>query len=202
MDLTITSAAEKFIRRMLRFGGGAQSGLRLVVTAGGCSGLAGGISNLTLPPPRVAAGRHIREASRSDEHDQLAEWHLREAQAAAPDHAAVLIGLYRFYFYKNRLREALEVARNCLRKAAVDNGLHSDCHQVRCADARFDSYEAMLPRFYLFTLKGYAYLQLRLGNVSEGQAAVMKLLELDPGDKLGARVLLGVLERMGQIDDD
>jgi len=29
----------------------------------------------------------------------------------------------------------------------------------------------------------------------------MKLLELDPGDKLGGRVLLGVLERMGQIDD-
>jgi tetratricopeptide (TPR) repeat protein len=152
-----------------------------------------------LPP---AAELHLQEASRSYEHDQIAEWHLREAQAAAPDHAAVLIGLYRFYFYKNRLREALEVARNCLRKAAVDNGLHSDWHQVRCADACFDSYEAMLPRFYLFTLKGYAYLQLRLGNVSEGQAAVMKLLELDPGDKLGARVLLGVLERMGQIDDD
>jgi hypothetical protein len=29
----------------------------------------------------------------------------------------------------------------------------------------------------------------------------MKLLELDPSDKIGARVLLGVLERMGQDDD-
>jgi len=152
-----------------------------------------------LPPP---AERHLQEASRSYHHDQLAEWHLREAQALAPHHAAVLIGLYRFYFYKNRLREALEVARACLRKAAVDNGLPSDWHQVQRADARFDSYEATLPRFYLFTLKGYAYLQLRLGNLGEGEAAVMKLLELDPADKLGARVLLGVLERMGQIDDD
>lgn len=149
-----------------------------------------------------AAERHLHEASRSYHHDQLAEWHLREAQAVAPDHAAVLIGLYRFYFYKNRLREALEVARACLRKAAIDNGLPADWHQVQSAHACFDSYEATLPRFYLFTLKGYAYLQLRLGNVSEGQAAVMKLLELDPADKLGARVLLGVLERIGQIDDD
>jgi len=49
----------------------------------------------------------------------------------------------------------------------------------------------MLPRFYLFTLKGYAYLQMRLGNLHEGRAAVMKLLELDPSDKVGARVLLG-----------
>ena len=59
----------------------------------------------------------------------------------------------------------------------------------------------MLPRFYLFTLKGYAYLQMRLGNLDEGRAAVMKLLELDPSDKVGARVLLEVLDRMGRSDD-
>jgi tetratricopeptide (TPR) repeat protein len=149
-----------------------------------------------------AVEQHLLAAGRSYHTDEQAEWHLREAQTLAPDHAAVLIGLYRFYFYKNRLREALSVAYTCLRKAAEDNGLHSDWRQVRAVDARFDSYEAVLPRFFLFTLKGYAYLQLRLGNIAEGQAAVMKLLELDPGDKLGGRVLLGVLERRGQIDDD
>jgi iron-sulfur cluster assembly accessory protein len=40
MNITITPAAEKFIRRMLRFGGGPNTGFRLSVTAGGCSGLA------------------------------------------------------------------------------------------------------------------------------------------------------------------
>ena len=149
-----------------------------------------------------AAEQHLQEAGRSYHRDELAEWHLREAHTLAPDHAAVLIGLYRFYFYKNRLRDALSIARICLDKAAQDNGLRPDWREVRSVDARFDSYEAVLPRFYLFTLKGYAYLQMRLGNLDEGQAAAMKLLELDPSDKLGARVLLGVLERMGQIDDD
>jgi len=148
------------------------------------------------------AEQHLQAAGRSYHRDELAEWHLREAQALAPDHAAVLIGLYRFYFYKNRLRDALEIACLCLTKAAQDSRLNADWREVRSVDACFDSYEAALPRFYLFTLKGYAYLQMRLGNVDEGRAAVMKLLELDPGDKLGARVLLGVLERMGQIDDD
>jgi iron-sulfur cluster assembly accessory protein len=38
MNFTLTPAAEKFIRRMLRFNGG--SGFRLSVSAGGCSGLA------------------------------------------------------------------------------------------------------------------------------------------------------------------
>lgn len=49
MDMTITAAAEKFIRRMLRFGGGPASGFRIVVTTGGCSGLAGDFSIETTP---------------------------------------------------------------------------------------------------------------------------------------------------------
>lgn len=38
MDMSFTPSAEKFIRRMLRFGG-STGGFRLVVSAGGCSGL-------------------------------------------------------------------------------------------------------------------------------------------------------------------
>jgi iron-sulfur cluster assembly protein len=49
MDVIITAAAEKFIRRMLRMGGAADAGFRLVVTAGGCSGLAGDFSVESAP---------------------------------------------------------------------------------------------------------------------------------------------------------
>jgi iron-sulfur cluster assembly protein len=58
MDLTITPAAEKFIRRMLRFGGSAGSGFRLVVSAGGCSGLAGEFSIESAPKPGDAVHEH------------------------------------------------------------------------------------------------------------------------------------------------
>lgn len=41
MELKLTPAAEKFISRMVRFGGaGDDAGFRLSVSAGGCSGLA------------------------------------------------------------------------------------------------------------------------------------------------------------------
>jgi iron-sulfur cluster assembly accessory protein len=41
MNVTVTPAAEKFMRRMVRFGGGgAAAGFRLKVSPGGCSGLA------------------------------------------------------------------------------------------------------------------------------------------------------------------
>lgn len=151
-----------------------------------------------LPP---AAEHHLTAASLSYADGPVAEAHLRQAEAIAPGHAAVLIGLYRFYFYKGRLAEALDVARQCITKAARDNNFATDWREVRTSDAAFGRYESLKPRFFLFSLKGYAYLQMRLGELDEGRAAVTKLLQLDPTDKIGARVLLDILDRAEQDDD-
>ncbi len=147
------------------------------------------------------AERHFWEAGLSYHLDSVAEQHLRKAEALAPGHAAVLIGFYRFYFYKGRLAEALEIARVCIAKAARENGLSDDWRLVAAADAAFGAYDNMPARFFLFSLKGYAYLQMRLGNLGEGRDAVAKLLALDPTDKIGAKVLLDVLNRMGEDDE-
>ncbi|MEA1675928.1 hypothetical protein [Nitrospirillum sp. BR 11163] len=151
-------------------------------------------------PPEVT--HHLSAAARAYHLDEVAERHLRQARLAAPGHAAVLIALYRFYFYKGRLKDALDIARLCLAKAAQDNKLPADWRQVVATDADFSRFDAPLPRFFLFTLKGYAYLQMRTGGLDEGLAAVLKLLELDPSDKVGAQVLLNVIQRMGQDDHD
>lgn len=152
-----------------------------------------------LPEP---AEQHLRLAGVNYANDRLAENHLFQAQALAPGHAAVLIALYRFYFYKGRLADALEVAERCLIKAARDNHLNKDWRCVGRGDADFGSYDAILPRFYLFTLKAWGYLQMRLGRLQESRAALTKMLELDPSDKLNAAVLLEVLARHGQEDED
>lgn len=49
MNLTITPAAQKFMRMMLRVDGAAGSGFRLAVSPGGCSGLNADISVLAQP---------------------------------------------------------------------------------------------------------------------------------------------------------
>lgn len=144
---------------------------------------------------------HLWEAGLAYQQSEVAEDHLRQAEAIAPGHAAVLIGLYRFYFYKGRLRECLVVARQCLAKAQRETNLPADWRDVRREDAEFSRYDRLMPRFFMFTLKGYAYLNMRLGEFEEGRQAAEKLLELDPTDKIGARLLLEVLERAGQDDD-
>lgn len=150
----------------------------------------------------VAAEDHLRQAGLAYQDDDAALDHLRQAQILAPDHVAVLIGLYRFFFYKGRLADALEIARVCLAKAARDCNLPANWRRLRASDADFGRIDALRPRFYLFTLKAYAYLQMRLGNLDEGRQAIDKLLELDPTDKLGAGVLRDVLSRTEDGDED
>ncbi len=152
-----------------------------------------------LPPE---AEGHLASAAMLYADGDRALCELRAAEAIAPLHPAVLIGLYRFYFYKGRLAECLEVAQVCLAEAARLNKLADNWREVQSGDAEFGSYEAMIPRFFLFVLKGYAYLQMRLGNLDEGLAATMKLLELDPSDKIGATVLLEVHQRLEQGDEE
>lgn len=153
-------------------------------------------------PQAVAAD--LQKAALSYQQDEVAESYLSLAYARAPDHPAVHIALYRFYFYKNRLSEALSVGQRCLTKTAIDLGLPADWRNIAEEHPVFavhaENYAAA-PRFYLFTLKGCAYLNLRLGNMEQGEAQLAKLMALDPSDKLGGSVLRGVLDRMGQDDD-
>lgn len=150
-----------------------------------------------LPPE---AERLLREAAQAYHRDEEAEQMLRDARRLAPTHPAVLIGLYRFYFYKGRLDDALDIGRACLLRAAIENLLPLDWRETKRSDADFANFEALWPRFFMFTLKGYAYLNMRLGLLDEGRDAALKLIELDPSDKIGANVLLAVLDRMGEDD--
>ncbi|SIT52229.1 HesB/YadR/YfhF-family protein [Paraburkholderia piptadeniae] len=51
-NLTVTSAAEKFMRRMVRFSGlPSGAGFRLLVNSGGCSGYDAGFSAVTEAQP-------------------------------------------------------------------------------------------------------------------------------------------------------
>ena len=127
---------------------------------------------------------------------------LASASALAPDHPATLIGEYRFHFYGGRLDEALAVGQRALAWAARAARLALDWRQVRGGDARFGDFDAALPRFYLFCLKGCGYLRARLGDREGGAQMLDKLCELDPADRLGGQALLRVLARQGRSDDD
>jgi hypothetical protein len=63
-------------------------------------------------------------------------------------------------------------------------------------------------RFFLFALKGLAYLSLRLADGAEARDVLVLLRSLDPQDHVGAALLEGVRQRdlrrrqSGAEDDD
>lgn len=151
-----------------------------------------------IPP---VAEQQLRLASHSYADDTKAEMHLALAKAIAPNHPVVQIGQYRYYFYKGRLQEALHVAEQCLLTIAAELNLPADWQDVLPESGDFRSDDPAF-RFYLFSLKAYAYLLLRLERIDEGALVMEKLMFLDPANKVGGQVLIDVLARVGKDDYD
>lgn len=141
-----------------------------------------------LPPEAEAA---LREAGLARDDATRAMAALMRARAAAPTHPAVLIAFYRHYFYGHRPRLARAVARQALVSAAQALGLPTLWREVP-DDALPGARDDVATRFYLWVLKGYAYLSLRLDDGAEAQAALAKLRALDPQDHVGAAMLEAV----------
>ncbi|MBI5259862.1 MAG: hypothetical protein HY855_25405 [Burkholderiales bacterium] len=160
------------------------------------------VLGLALPP---AVAEALREASahRGDAVRVMAA--LMRAQALAPEHPAVLIALYRHHFYGNRLAAARDIARRALVVGARALNLPTLWHTLPEAPLPGARHDAGT-RFYLFVLKGYAYLSLRLDDADEARAALAKLRVLDPEDCVGAAVLeavrLRALASRGDDDDE
>lgn len=146
---------------------------------------------MPLPPE---AGTLLAEAA----HDYNAagcELALLRAHLLAPDHLAVLVALYRCYYFQHRLPEALRIAERALAIAGRQLGLPGDWRQMdaaRLGQATANSFGLL--RFYLLALKAVGIVLLRQGEVAASRARLCKLAELDGRDALGAARLLSIVD--------
>ena len=150
-------------------------------------------------PPLVEQALQEAGAHRSDAPRSMAA--LMRAQALAPEHPAVLIAFYRHHFYGHRMAMARDVSRRALVLGAQALGLPLVWREVpkqALAGARHDA----RTRFYLFVLKGYAYLSLRLDDPIEARDALAKLRILDPNDYVGGALLEAVRQRRYHAGDE
>jgi hypothetical protein len=156
------------------------------------------VLGLALPAPVEAA---LREAGahRGDAVRAMAA--LMRAQALAPEHPAVLIAFYRHHFYGHRLAQARDVARRALVAGAAALALPAVWREVPARPLPGARHDART-RFYLFVLKGYAYLSLRLADAVEARDALALLRALDPEDCVGGALLEAVRQRAGEDDAD
>lgn len=139
--------------------------------------------------PQVS--RLIEEASGLQSEPDRALALLEAARAAAPQHPAPLIALYRFHFYGHRLDQARQVGEDALAIARTALGPQFGDEPPSDDATRHDA----AVRFYLFVLKGLAYLNMRLGDMDEARLMLAGLRRLDPQDHVGGGLLAHVLAR-------
>lgn len=142
-----------------------------------------------------AAVSALLDAAASQYAEGTAEQPLRAAEALAPQSLTVQVGLYRFFYYQHRYEDALSVAHRVHELTGPGLGLPTDWREITPEHLPQAAATSMgLLRFYLLALKGAGYLNLRLARFAEGKAMLSKVSELDSDNRLGARLLLEVLQ--------
>ncbi len=127
-----------------------------------------------------------------------AKTQLTRAYFLEPQHPLVLVALYRYFYYQHRYLDSLLVAERVLNLFAQRLTLSEQWQdlteeQITQLDNAEKNRLTWL-RFYLFALKGAAYLEGRLGRYDNAILRLKKVLLFDRNDRLGVKSLLTVLQ--------
>ncbi|ACR13816.1 hypothetical protein [Teredinibacter turnerae] len=120
---------------------------------------------------------------------------LKEALAIDSGNLLALIGLYRFYYYQNRYADGVEIAHQVM--SVVGERIEfpanwRDISMYSVVNGLTRSF--CLVRLYFFALKAAGYLHLRMSHFEEGREMLEKVVAMDSADRVGARLLLQVLD--------
>lgn len=130
----------------------------------------------------------LQAAVTARESPQTCEALLWEAHQLGPRVLPVFYALYKFYFNQKRLADAERAALIGLDAAAREMGVSSDWRTLTPASAADWTVEGPT-RFYLFTMKALAFINLRRDKPDAAGQLLAKLAELDPEDHVGYGVI-------------
>ncbi|MGF7175423.1 hypothetical protein [Azospirillum doebereinerae] len=138
----------------------------------------------------------LQEAVKARDLPEQCEAILWEAHRAAPRVLPVYYALYKFYFNRKRLADAERVARIGLDAAAREGGFPADWSQLTVETTDWAAQGA--PRFFLFTMKALAFIELRRHNSSKALAILSKMAEIDPVDQVGYGTIAALAKGLGE----
>jgi hypothetical protein len=117
---------------------------------------------------------------------------LWTAQAIAPTALAIYHALYKHHARRLELDLAERAALRGLHEAALQAGLPGDWRAAQ-PDAAVDFQANGPARFWLFTLKALAFVNLRRGNPEEARALLATIERVEPEARVGDDVIAALL---------
>lgn len=116
-----------------------------------------------------------------------AEWPLLRAFLKAPEQLAVIVALYRFFYYRQRYPEALAMADRAIVLSCRQLALPEDWRAIDKASLEAAAQRSMTTtRFLLLALKGAAWLLLRQQQPQAALERLAPIIAFDSEDRLRA----------------
>lgn len=139
-------------------------------------------------------------ASNNWEDTTLAEQYIREALNKAENNLDVLIGAYRFFFYKKKPEIALEIAKKILKIIRETENLPLQWERLKpiLVSRQYDS----SIRLYLNAYAAKGFILAKLGQLEEAKLITKRVKEIDKYRESCATTVFEVLTKNPDEDDD
>lgn len=137
-------------------------------------------------------------ASENWEYTGLAEKYIREALFRAEDNLDVLVGAYRFFFYKHQPATALSIAQQVLQKIAIKE--HLPLEWAKLKSILLTRQQEPNIRLYLNAYAAKGLILAQLGKIEEAKVISQRVKEIDDSRQFCATTVYEVIT--ASPDDD
>ena len=138
-------------------------------------------------------------ASENWEYTGLAEKYIREALFKAGNNLDVLVGAYRFFFYKHQPATALSIAQQVLQLIATKENLPIEWSQLK--PILITRKQEPNIRLYLNAYAAKGLILAQLGKIEEAKVISQKVREIDESREFCATTVFEVITRSPDEDD-
>ncbi|MEG3437030.1 hypothetical protein V0288_07855 [Pannus brasiliensis CCIBt3594] len=133
------------------------------------------------------------------ENTELSEKYINEALALAGKNANVLIGAYRFFFYKSKAAIALQIADRVLNMVREDENLPDSWEELKPILLTRGGEPAI--RLFTNAYAGKGYLLAKLNRLEEATLITSRIKEIDTKREFCATTVFEVLTAEPEADD-
>jgi hypothetical protein len=138
-------------------------------------------------------------ASKNWQDTVIAETYIREALLRAGNNIDVLVGAYRFFFYKHQPKVALSIAQQVLQSLAVTENLPSEWSQLK--PILLTCKQEPNIRLYLNAYAAQSLILAQLGKIEEAKIISQRVKEIDDSREFCATTVFEVITQSSDDDE-
>lgn len=129
----------------------------------------------------------------------VSEAYIQEALVKAGDNPDVLVTAYRYFFYKNKPQQALDIAHKVLAQVCEQEQLPADWQHLK--PVLIERQHDPQIRLYLNAYAASGLVLARLGDTKKALEVSERVKEIDQKNEFGATVIVEILTKPEEEED-